>query len=50
MGQMSTRIGGTEIGKFWVPIGTGVVDVMHGLVPEGKHPSGLVLSSNPPVG
>ena len=51
MGQMSTRMGDTEIGKFCFLIGTGGgVDALCGLVPEGKHPSDPILSSNPPVG
>ena len=51
MGPMSTRMGGTETGRFWVPIGTGGgVGALPGLVSEGKHPSDPTLSFNPLVG
>ena len=48
---MSARMGDTEIGKFWLPIGTGGgVDALYELVPEDKHPLDTILSSNPLVG
>ena len=48
---MSVRMGDIEIGNFWVPIGIeGGVDVLYELVPEDKHPSDPILSSNLLIG
>ena len=47
MGQMSVQMGNIEIGNFWLSIGIGgSVDVPYELVPEDKHPSDPILSSN----
>ena len=48
---MSVRMGDIEIGKFCLLIGIGGgADALYKLVPESKHPSDPILSSNPLVG
>jgi len=44
-------MGDIEIGKFCLLIGIGGgADALYKLVPESKHPSDPILSSNPLVG
>jgi len=48
---MSVRMGHSEIGKYCVPVGIGGgVDALYESVPEGKHLSDPILSSNFLVG